>query len=67
MPRSPSQRPIGVREAVERLAVSEKTIRRAIADGTLPARRVGRKVIRVQVADLDRFAQPIPTAGDDDA
>jgi excisionase family DNA binding protein len=67
MPRSPSQRPIGVREAVERLAVSEKTIRRGIADGTLPARRVGRKVIRIQVADLDRFAQHIPTAGDDDA
>jgi excisionase family DNA binding protein len=56
--------PITVAEAAERLAVSERTIRRAIADGSLPARRVRKAMIRLDPADVDRLAQPIPTAGD---
>ena len=43
---------IGIKAAAERLDVSEKTIRRQIANGTLPACRIGRQ-IRIDVADLD--------------
>lgn len=42
--------------------VSTKTIRRRIADGTLPAYRVGR-LIKLDLNDLDRIAVRIPTAG----
>ena len=48
--------------AAELLDVSTKTLRRRIADGTLPAYRVGR-LVKVNPADLDRIAQPIPTVG----
>lgn len=36
------------------LAVSERTVRRLIASGVLPAHRIGRS-IRVSTADRDRF------------
>jgi excisionase family DNA binding protein len=54
---------ITIAEAAVRLNVSERTIHRAIRDGSLPARRV-RKMIRLDPADVDRLAVPIPTAGD---
>ena len=41
--------------------ISVKTLRRRIADGTLPAYRVGGQV-RVREADLERLARPIPCA-----
>lgn len=41
--------------------VSVKTIRRRIADGTLPACRVGGQV-RIREADLDKLVRPIVTA-----
>lgn len=40
--------------------VSTKTLRRRIADGTLPGYKVGRQV-RVRESDLDCLARPIPT------
>jgi excisionase family DNA binding protein len=40
--------------------VSVKTIRRRIADGTLPAYRVGQQ-LRVREADLARLAVRVPT------
>jgi excisionase family DNA binding protein len=50
------------REAADEYGVSTKTIERRIADGTLPAWRVGGQV-RVKAADLDKLARPIaPTA-----
>ncbi|MFD6056826.1 excisionase family DNA-binding protein [Rhodococcus wratislaviensis] len=48
-----------VQQAADVLAVSTKTIRRRIADGTLPAHRVGPRLIRLRRIDLDRFAMPI--------
>jgi len=48
----------------EHADVSTKTIRRRIADGTLPAYRVGR-LIKLDLADLDRLAVRIPTVGGD--
>lgn len=40
-----------------------KTIRRRIADGTLPASRVaGTRAIRIRRADLERLMQPVREA-----
>ena len=45
---------LSVAETATRLRVSEKTIRRLIARGELPALRVGSQ-IRIDVADLERW------------
>jgi excisionase family DNA binding protein len=45
--------------AAELLGVSEQTIRRRIADGTLPAERIGPRLIRIRIADLDALGRPI--------
>jgi len=44
--------------------VSQKTIRRRIADGTLTGYRMGPRLIRVDLNELDALLRPIPTAGD---
>ncbi len=46
-----------VQETAELLRVSPATVRRYIANGALPARRVGRSV-RVEKDAAERFAQP---------
>ncbi len=43
----------GVPEAARYLDVSEKTIRKAISEGTVPAYRWGPRVLKVKLADLD--------------
>jgi excisionase family DNA binding protein len=48
-----------VASAAEYARVSAKTIRRRIADGSLPARRVGPKLIRIDPRDLDRLFRPV--------
>lgn len=52
-------------EAAEWYGVSERTLRRRIAEGRLPAYRVGPRSIRVKAEDVEALAQPIPTAGGD--
>lgn len=42
--------------------ISTRTLRRRIADGTLPAYRVGGQV-RVREADLEQLARRIPACG----
>lgn len=49
-------------EAAELMSVSVKTLRRRIADGTIPAYRCGRRVIRIRAEDLERAILPIPSA-----
>jgi excisionase family DNA binding protein len=41
--------------------VDKKTFRRWIAEGKIPAYRVGRQ-IRIKIADLEAFAERIPAA-----
>ena len=41
--------------------VSIKTVRRWVADGRLPAYRVGKRLIRVDLADADACFRQIPT------
>lgn len=53
---------VSLSQAAELMSVSVKTVRRRIADGTLPAYRCGRRVIRVRVVDLDLAFRRIPSA-----
>ncbi|MDH6280980.1 helix-turn-helix domain-containing protein [Prescottella agglutinans] len=46
-------------EAAETLSVSTRTVRRYIAAGKLKAYRVGPRVIRVDLSELDRLMRPM--------
>jgi excisionase family DNA binding protein len=56
------KRHLTLREAADWYGVSERTLRRRIAEGKLPAFRVGPRSIRVTAEDVAALAQPIPTA-----
>lgn len=56
-----SQR-ISLQEAGELLGVSVDTVRRRIADGSLPAERIkGSRLIRVRRDDVEALLRPVPT------
>lgn len=50
---------IDLPRAAQYLGVSVQSVRRRIAEGSLPAFRVGPKSIRVYVEDLEALKQPI--------
>jgi excisionase family DNA binding protein len=50
-------------EAGAYLSCTGRTIRRWIAEGRLPAKRFGPRVVRVHVDDLNRLGDEIPTVG----
>ena len=50
-----------LKEAADYYGVSERTLRRRIAEGKLPAFRVGPRSIRVTAEGVAALAQPIPT------
>jgi excisionase family DNA binding protein len=41
------------------LTVNERTIRRWLSDGTIPGKRIGPKLIRVDLNDLDRLGRSL--------
>ncbi|SNC71564.1 DNA binding domain-containing protein, excisionase family [Kytococcus aerolatus] len=49
--------------AAEHLNVSPRTLRRMVSEGRIPAYRLGPRLIRFDVADLDAALRPIPTVG----
>ncbi len=49
-------------EAAEVMSLSAKTIRRRIADGTIPAYQCGRRPIRIRLDDLEAALRRIPSA-----
>ena len=49
-------------EAAEYAGVCVRTIRRRILDGSLPAHRIGPRLLRIDRADLDRLFTPVPAA-----
>jgi excisionase family DNA binding protein len=53
---------LSVADAAYRRRCSQKTIRRLIASGDLPAYRIGARMIRIDPRDLDRLARKIPAA-----
>lgn len=46
-----------VREAADLLGVHERTVRRYIHTNLLPARRVGPRLLRVRLADLENMGR----------
>ena len=52
---------VSLREAAKIYAVSTYTLRRRISSGDLPAVKLGYKLIRVRVSDLDKLFPAIPT------
>lgn len=54
---------LSLAEAAAYVGVSYRTIRRWISDGKLPARRLGPRMLRVRIADLDEMSKVIVTVG----
>lgn len=52
---------VSLREAARIYAVSTYTLRRRISSGDLPAVKLGYKLIRVRIEDLDKLFPAIPT------
>lgn len=66
MPRTtatPERRLVTIAEAANFAACNPRTIRRRIADGSLAGYRMGPRLVRVDLNELDRLLRPIP-AGD---
>jgi excisionase family DNA binding protein len=52
---------LSISEVAHELKVSNKTVRRWIATGQLPAERLGARLIRIRRDDLDQLTRRIPT------
>ena len=52
-----------INDAAEYAGVSTKTIRRYIAAGRLTGYRVGPRLIKINLAEVDALLRPIPTVG----
>lgn len=65
-PHVPKQRPASVyltiEEAAEFMSMSCVTIRRHIGEGSIPAYRCGKRLIRIRREDLEAAMTRIPTA-----
>jgi len=62
----PSQRPqrlFTLADAANELGLSQRTIRRYIAAGRIAAYRVGPRVVRVDLDEIDKLVRPIQTVG----
>lgn len=57
---------VSLREAAKIYAISTYTLRRRIASGDLPAVKLGYKLIRVRIEDLDKLFPAIPTERTED-
>lgn len=53
-----------IADAAEILGVTTKSVRRWIADGTIPASRLGSKVVRISEESLNAALRPIASGGD---
>jgi excisionase family DNA binding protein len=61
--RARSRRLRSVAEAAEIADVSPRTVRRWISAGVLPGYRVGPRLVKVDLGDLEQLARRIPTGG----
>ncbi len=52
---------LSLKRAAERFGVCERTLRRRISEGVLPAYRFGPRAIRIKAADLENLGTPIPS------
>lgn len=53
-----------VESVAAELNASRRFVEKLIADGSLPAIRVGRRMVRVRRSDFDALLRPIPTVAD---
>ena len=53
---------LSIEDAAVLLSLSIKTIRRRIADGTIPAYQCGNRAIRIRLADLEDALRRVPHA-----
>jgi excisionase family DNA binding protein len=51
---------LSLQQAATIYGISVDTLRRSISAGKLPASRLGTRLIRVRIADLERLYRPIP-------
>lgn len=58
-----TQQYASIEDAANLLKCSTRTIRRLIASGELTGYRVGKRLLRVDLADVQAMLRPIPTAG----
>ncbi|WP_280491056.1 helix-turn-helix transcriptional regulator [Nocardia asiatica] len=56
---TPRRRLATIAEAADSINVCTKTIRRLIANGTITGYRLGPRIIRVDLAELDAALRPI--------
>jgi len=56
-----SRRLVSLPDAADYAGVGPRTIRRRIADGSLTGYRMGPRLIRVDLNELDALLSPIPT------
>ncbi len=54
---------VTVDQAAEMLGVNHNTIRRRIADGSLPGYRFGPRLLRVKRSDVANLGRLVPTVG----
>jgi excisionase family DNA binding protein len=52
---------ITINAAAERLSCHPKTVRRLVSAGQLTAFRVGPRMLRLDVAEIDKVLRPVPT------
>ncbi|WP_131104394.1 excisionase family DNA-binding protein [Ornithinimicrobium sufpigmenti] len=50
--------------AADRTGISTRTLRRRIADGSLPAYRTGRRIIRVSPQEVDQLMEQMPSGAE---
>ena len=56
-------RRVGITEAAEYLGVNPRTIRRYVESGRISGYRVGPRLIKVDLDDIDALIQPITSGG----
>lgn len=59
----PASAYLTIEEAAEFMSMSCVTIRRHIGDGSIPAYRCGKRLIRIRREDLEAALTRIPTTG----
>lgn len=59
-----SRRLVSIADAAEYADVHPATIRRYISSGRLTGYRVGPRLVKIDLAELNDLARPIPTAAD---
>lgn len=62
-PASSHRRLVTIGQAAAYASVNPRTIRRRISDGSLTGYRLGPRIIRINLNELDDILTPIPTVG----